>query len=114
VWESSSVTADAQELRALQAPLKERYRSDPEAAVVTLRARATLGEGVSCSVDTGRAIAVAGLAGSCFVGEFASFKHRFVTGYDMRTVSAPDQVHARRMMTRVHTVSIVAKNKYAG
>jgi uncharacterized OsmC-like protein len=55
------VTADAQELRALQAPLKERYRSEPEAAVVTLRARATLGEGVSCSVDTGRAIATAGL-----------------------------------------------------
>ena len=55
------MTAEAQELRALQAPLKERYRSDPEAAVVTLRARATLGDGVSCSVETGRAIAIAGL-----------------------------------------------------
>ena len=53
--------SDAQELRALQAPLKDRYRDEPEAAVVTLKARATLGEGVSCSVDTGRAIATAGL-----------------------------------------------------
>jgi uncharacterized OsmC-like protein len=49
------------ELRALQAPLKERYREDPQAAVVTLRASGALGEGVSCSVDTGRALAVAGL-----------------------------------------------------
>ena len=53
--------SDAQELRALQAPLKERYREDPDAAVVTLKARATLGEGVSCNVETGRAIATAGL-----------------------------------------------------
>jgi uncharacterized OsmC-like protein len=55
------VISDAQELRALQAPLKDRYRDEQEAAVVTLKARATLGEGVSCSVDTGRAIATAGL-----------------------------------------------------
>jgi uncharacterized OsmC-like protein len=52
---------DRDELRALQAPLKERYRADPGAAVVTLVATATLGEGVSCSVETGRAIAEAGL-----------------------------------------------------
>jgi uncharacterized OsmC-like protein len=49
------------ELRALQAPLKERYAREPEAAVVTLGASGTLGEGVSCSVDTGRALAEAGL-----------------------------------------------------
>jgi uncharacterized OsmC-like protein len=49
------------ELRALQAPLKERYRDEPEAAHVTLRADGTLGEGVSCSVQTGRALAEAGL-----------------------------------------------------
>jgi uncharacterized OsmC-like protein len=49
------------ELRALQAPLKERYAREPEAAVVTLRASGTLGEGVSCSVETGRALAEAGL-----------------------------------------------------
>jgi uncharacterized OsmC-like protein len=49
------------ELRALQAPLKERYRAEPRTAVVTLRADGTLGEGVSCSVQTGRALAQAGL-----------------------------------------------------
>jgi uncharacterized OsmC-like protein len=49
------------ELRSAQAPLKERYRSDPAAAVVTLRATGTLGEGISCSVRTGRALAAAGL-----------------------------------------------------
>jgi uncharacterized OsmC-like protein len=51
----------AEELRKLQQPLKERYRSDPRAAVVTLRADGELGEGVSCSVDTGRALVAAGL-----------------------------------------------------
>jgi uncharacterized OsmC-like protein len=49
------------ELRALQAPLKERYREQPEAAVVTLSATGELGEGVSCSVQSGRALAEAGL-----------------------------------------------------
>jgi uncharacterized OsmC-like protein len=49
------------ELRAVQEPLKERYGSEPEAALVTLSVDGTLGEGVSCSVDTGRAIAEAGL-----------------------------------------------------
>jgi uncharacterized OsmC-like protein len=52
---------DSTELRTLQAPLKERYRDEPETAVVTLKAQATLGEGVTCSVETGRALAVAGL-----------------------------------------------------
>jgi uncharacterized OsmC-like protein len=52
---------DTDELRALQAPLKGRYRDDPAAAVVTLSARGTLDDGVSCSVETGRALAVAGL-----------------------------------------------------
>jgi uncharacterized OsmC-like protein len=49
------------ELRAVQAPLKDRYRSEPGAALVTLSASGTLGESVSCSVQTGRAIAEAGL-----------------------------------------------------
>jgi uncharacterized OsmC-like protein len=49
------------ELRAIQAPLKQRYESEPEAALVTLRAEGTLGDGVSCSVRTGRALAEAGL-----------------------------------------------------
>jgi uncharacterized OsmC-like protein len=49
------------DLRALQEPLKRRYGEEPEAARVTLRARGGLGEGVSCSVETGRALAEAGL-----------------------------------------------------
>jgi uncharacterized OsmC-like protein len=52
---------EAFDLRAVQAPLKERYREDPSAAVVTLRARGVLGEGVTCRVETGRALAAAGL-----------------------------------------------------
>ena len=52
---------DAQALKQLQAPLKERYRAEPESALVTLRATGELTEGISCSVDTGRAIAEAGL-----------------------------------------------------
>jgi len=49
------------ELRALQAPLKDKYRQQPDAAIVTLRAEGALGEGVSCSVETGRALVTAGL-----------------------------------------------------
>ena len=53
---------DSDGLRAVQEPLKEAYRQDPRQAVVTLRARGELGdEGITCSVDTGRALAVAGL-----------------------------------------------------
>src|SRR3954464_10645485 len=52
---------DRDELRALQAPLKERYRDTPDDALIKLEADATLGEGVSCSVQTGRALADAGL-----------------------------------------------------
>jgi uncharacterized OsmC-like protein len=50
-----------QQLRELQEPLKERYRDEPAAALVTLRAEGTLGEGITCSVQTGRALAEAGL-----------------------------------------------------
>jgi uncharacterized OsmC-like protein len=53
---------DANELRALQAPIKERYRSDPQRAVVTLKAKGTLDDSnVACKIETGRALAVAGL-----------------------------------------------------
>jgi uncharacterized OsmC-like protein len=48
-------------LRAAQEPLKERYRESPDAAIVTLRAEGTLGEGITCSVATGRALVEAGL-----------------------------------------------------
>lgn len=49
------------ELRAVQDPLKQQYRDDPGAALVTLSAEGTLGDGITCSVATGRAIAEAGL-----------------------------------------------------
>ena len=49
------------QLRALQAPLKEQYKCQPDAALITLKATGTLGENVSCSDDTGRANAHAGL-----------------------------------------------------
>lgn len=49
------------ELRAIQAPIKQRYREDPRAAIVTLRANGRLGEGVACNVETGRALVEAGL-----------------------------------------------------
>ena len=49
------------ELRALQAPLKETYRQTPEAALVTLKAQGRLGEGITCRVETGHALAQAGL-----------------------------------------------------
>ena len=52
----------ADELRAMQAPLKARYRDEPDAAVVTLKAEGDIaGEGVACKVDTGRALIEAGL-----------------------------------------------------
>jgi uncharacterized OsmC-like protein len=53
---------DRDELRAIQAPLKERYRTEPGAALVTLKASGRLDEGeVACKVETGRALAQAGL-----------------------------------------------------
>lgn len=52
---------DQDELRAVQQPLKERYRQEPEAALVTLSAEGTIGDGVACSVRSGRALATAGL-----------------------------------------------------
>ena len=51
----------SEELKAIQAPLKNRYKASPEAALVTLRAAGKLGQGVSCSVQTGRALVEAGL-----------------------------------------------------
>jgi uncharacterized OsmC-like protein len=53
---------DSTALRSLQAPLKDRYRSDPGAAVITLKAQGRLdGQAIACKVETGRALAVAGL-----------------------------------------------------
>src|SRR5205823_6483071 len=52
---------NAEELRRLQAPLKERYKERPAAARITLKAQGRLGEGVTCSVQTGKALVAAGL-----------------------------------------------------
>jgi uncharacterized OsmC-like protein len=52
---------ESSELKTIQAPLKARYREEPEAALITLRAAGAIGEGVTCSVDTGRAMVKAGL-----------------------------------------------------
>jgi uncharacterized OsmC-like protein len=52
---------DADELKAMQAPLKQRYRDEPAAAVVTLRAEGRTTRGLTCKVDTGKALVEAGL-----------------------------------------------------
>ena len=52
---------DAAELKELQTPIKARYRDDPDAAIITLKAQGAIGEGVTCSVETGRALVEAGL-----------------------------------------------------
>ena len=52
---------NATELKNLQAPLKEQYKSNPESAVITLKASGKIGEGISCKVDTGKAMVEAGL-----------------------------------------------------
>src|SRR5580698_2229977 len=49
------------DLRTLQAPLKERYRSEPDAALITLKAEGRIGDGVTCSIQTGKALVEAGL-----------------------------------------------------
>jgi uncharacterized OsmC-like protein len=51
----------AEELRALQEPLKQRYRGDAQAAVITLRAEGRIGEGIACRIETGKALVEAGL-----------------------------------------------------
>jgi uncharacterized OsmC-like protein len=52
---------NADELRSVQAPLKDRYREAPDAALITLRAQGRIGDGVSCKIETGKALVVAGL-----------------------------------------------------
>src|SRR5438132_1594193 len=52
---------NTEELKELQAPLKTKYRETPDAAVITLKADGTLGDGITCSVQTGKALTAAGL-----------------------------------------------------
>ncbi|HSZ33584.1 MAG TPA: OsmC family protein [Puia sp.] len=49
------------ELKSLQAPLKEKYKAEPESALITLKAEGKIGDGISCKIETGRAIIEAGL-----------------------------------------------------
>jgi len=51
----------AEDLRAVQAPLKDRYKEEPEAAMIILHAQGRAGEGVSCKIETGKGLVVAGL-----------------------------------------------------
>src|SRR3954453_12399102 len=57
----STSVMNTEELRAIQAPLKEHYKTDPHAAVITLAAQGRLGEGLTCNVQTARALTAAGL-----------------------------------------------------
>ncbi len=52
---------DAEQLKAMQTPLKEKYREQPQTAQVTLKAQGSIGEGITCKLETGRAMAAAGL-----------------------------------------------------
>jgi len=52
---------NAEELRSLQAPIKEKYRQQPESALITLKAEGNIGEGISCKIGTGKALVEAGL-----------------------------------------------------
>ena len=53
---------DSAELRAMQAPYKDKYKSDPDAAIITLKAHGSIDESkIACKVETGRALAIAGL-----------------------------------------------------
>src|SRR5437868_2296844 len=52
---------NSEQLKNLQAPLKEKYREHPESAVITLRAQGKISEGISCKVETGKAVVEAGL-----------------------------------------------------
>ncbi|ULQ50892.1 OsmC family protein [Flavihumibacter fluvii] len=52
---------DSNELKSLQAPLKEKYRAEPSSAMITLKAQGKIAEGISCKIETGRALIAAGL-----------------------------------------------------
>ncbi len=52
---------NSEELKNIQAPLKEKYREQPDAAIITLKAQGKIGEGISCKVETGKALVEAGL-----------------------------------------------------
>jgi uncharacterized OsmC-like protein len=55
------LTMNSADLKSLQDPIKEKYRTDPASAIITLKAEGKIGEGISCKVETGRAMVEAGL-----------------------------------------------------
>ncbi|MGA8532711.1 MAG: OsmC family protein [Candidatus Tumulicola sp.] len=55
------MTIDSEEFRAIQAPIKEQYKTKPDTACITLKAEGHLGEGITCNVQTGKALVEAGL-----------------------------------------------------
>ena len=59
--DTTAGTLNAEQLKAIQGPLKEQYRASPESALITLRASGRAQAGLSCKVETGRAIVEAGL-----------------------------------------------------
>jgi uncharacterized OsmC-like protein len=59
--EGKGVVMEGTDLKSVQGPLKDQYRQDPESAVVTLKAKGALSDGITCSVETGKALARAGL-----------------------------------------------------
>jgi len=52
---------ESTELKAIQKPLKEKYKNEPEAALITLKAKGKIGEGITCKIETGKALIEAGL-----------------------------------------------------
>lgn len=52
---------DAQEFKELQAPLKQKYKEQPQSAMITLRAQAKIGDGITCNIETGKSLVEAGL-----------------------------------------------------
>lgn len=99
---------ERQELRAIQEPLKSRYREDPDRALVTLTAHGIIGEGVTCSVATGRAIAEAGLhpasggdGSSLCSGDMLSEAPAACAGVTLRAVATSLDIPVRTGEVRV-------------
>src|SRR5258708_39011430 len=81
---------DAAELRAMQAPIKERYKSDPSAAITTLKAKGSIdNEGIACKVETGRAAAVAGADGRTGGGRRTMWSGGLLVGRAVARAGAP-------------------------
>jgi len=84
---------NTEELRSVQAPLKEHYRAAPDAALVTLHAQGRIGEGVSCKIETGKALIIAGLHPTTGGNGLSAYLPNFIEA--CRTaLKQPDPAHA--------------------